>query len=223
MAQKKERMPRDYHPNGKWYKDILFDTLRLRSHGIGGENRVNLFDDLHFQDGERKERGVHTNMTCSGMLGTPRAFRVYYWGVSFEQVEGKDDVLTILKNLKLRLIFGSNVTMQESPLSVFSPTLYVTDGLAIHAIDAAYKLETEVNEWNVFNEQVGDCLKRFNLEGIWTHYTRGVVSEKGEPLELDSMTSFRVEAEMPLVNLKGPAVLKVMLMGMELRWGSPPW
>lgn len=214
-------MARDYHPNGKWYKDVLFDTLRLRSHGIGDKS-VNLFDNLHFPDGERKGR-EHTNMTCSGMLGTPRAFRIYYWGVSIEQVEDKKDVLTILKNLKLRLIFGNNVTMQESPLSVFSPTLYVTDGLAIHSIDAAYKLETEVNEWNVFNEQVGDCLKRFNLEGIWTHYARSVCSEKREPLELDSTAMFRVEAEMPLVNLKGPAVLKVMLMGMELRWGSPPW
>jgi hypothetical protein len=215
-------MTRDYHPNGKWYKDVLFDTLRLKSHGLG-DGSVNLFDNLHFPDGEWKERGVHTNMTCSGMLGTPRAFRIYYWGVSLEQVYDKSDVLTILKNLKLRLIFGGNVTMQESPLSVFSPVLYVTDGLAMHAIDATYKIEAEVNEWNVFNEQVGDCLKRFNLEGIWTHYARGVVSDKGEPLELDSTASFRVEAEMPLVNLKGPAVVKVMLMGMELRWGSPPW
>jgi hypothetical protein len=27
-------MTRDYRPNGKWYKDVLFDTLRLKSHGF---------------------------------------------------------------------------------------------------------------------------------------------------------------------------------------------
>ncbi len=207
--------------NAKWWKDIVFDTMRIRSYGDVEEQ---LFQNLwKFGNGDEKTHRLHTNMNLCGQLGTPREFKVVHWGVVFEEWWDKDDLKTILRNLHLRLIFGSNTTMQESALSAFAPTLFVSDGLTSHAIEAGYKIEGEVTEWKTFNQQVGECLKRFNLDGVWTHYFRSVVSEKGEPLHLDSTESFRVEAKIPLVNLKGPVQLKVVLYGLDLKYGSPPW
>lgn len=210
-----------YRDGGKWWKDVIFDTMRIRPRGDVEEN---LFNNFHkFGNGDEKTFGLHTNLSQCGSLGTPREFQILHWGVVFEEWADKDDLKTILANLHLRLIFGSNVTMQMSALSTFAPTLFVSDGLASHAIEAGYKLEGGVTEWKTFNQQVGECLKRFNLEGIWTHYFRSVVSDKGTPLHLDSTESFRVEAKIPLVSLKESVQLKVVLYGLDLKYGSPPW
>jgi hypothetical protein len=206
---------------GKWWKDVVFDTMRIRSCGDVEEQ---LFQDYRkFSNGDEKTEGLHTNLFLCGQLGTPREFQIIHWGVVFEEWWDKDDLKTVLRNLSLRLIFGSNVTMQLCALSTFAPTLFVSDGLASHAIEAGYKIEGEVTEWKKLNQQIGECLKKFSQEGVWTHYFRSVVSAAGKPLHLDSTESFRVEAKIPLVNLKGPVQLKVVLYGLDLKYGSPPW
>jgi len=193
-------------PQQKWYKGILFDTLRIRPFGTVKEN---LFEDIQkFPDGEPKTAGLHTNLSQYGCLGAPRAFQVFHWGVAFEGWQSSRDIRSVLGNLRLRLVFGGDTTMEESALSAFPPALFVTDGIASRQIE---------------DEQAIACLKVISEGGIWTNYLRCISSVKGTSLFIDSTTSFRVEAQMLPWDLDGPVSLKVMLTGLDLKYGSPPW
>ncbi|MGH8896758.1 MAG: hypothetical protein ACRDZ4_06975 [Egibacteraceae bacterium] len=196
-------------------KQPIFDTLIVPVEGIASEAEIRLFTDpKRFPDGTRKMRR-HCNLSQDGSLGYPLEYDMAALELRFEKWSHSDDVLRVLRGLRLSWYFGQNVPWLDVTASGFSPLVVLP-----HEVEDA-------------REEIIRQIATFAERGVWPAWTHDITAhaepdlpaevspevrerqrKPGQPRRISSTESFSCGIEINTGGeLHGPVTMKVMMQG----------